>query len=161
MDAKPEANAFDSLGVRDAGRSPSRHLPYSRDSNSGAGTAKAEPHSNAVAEEAAVYAAAMDVAEANAVAAAATGDDGDGGGGGVDPAELELYIERYDGELMQWLQVKMDAFDEKPQFRASRIAKYGSREHYETALCSSVAVRLRQARIDYAEGVEPPSPLRA
>ena len=162
MDAKPEARAANASGVRDAGRSPSRHLPgyTDQDVHSGVGGgAKAGVGSNAEAREAAADAAAMDVVEANAAGAAAPGDDGNGDGD-VDPAELELYINRYDAELMQWLQLKMDAFDEKPHFRASRLVKYGSRTQYETALCSSVAVRLRQARVEHLAGAVPMSPPR-
>lgn len=69
---------------------------------------------------------------------------------------LNEYVARYDDELMAWLQEKMDMFDEREAFRASRLKKFGSRELFEGHLCSAVAVRLRQARSDFiAAGAVP------
>ena len=71
---------------------------------------------------------------------------------------LTRYLEDYDAELMMWLERKMKAFDLKPKFRNVRLAKYGTRDAYETAMCSSVAVRLRQARADFIAGAVVGSP---
>lgn len=71
---------------------------------------------------------------------------------------LTRYLEDYDAELMTWLERKMKLFDLKPKFRNARLAKYGTRDAYETAMCSSVAVRLRQARADFVAGAVVGSP---